>query len=179
FVVTVRFVDDAPDGATLANIAEDLVQDTSVAACEIWQAVDPSAQPVSMEEKLRGGDKKIKACLMVDTLRQADAEKIGVDLSRQFAKSDVGVFRVLCQLGRAEGGDSWSAVKQTASPDGAVPVDCGKNCGASDRAWRDNRHRRVFNWWARSGGVARGTWRFGVFRRWRSGLHEGVAYGAA
>jgi hypothetical protein len=102
FVVTVRFVDDAPDGATLANIAEDLVQDTSVAACEIWQAVDPSAQPVSMEEKLRGGDKKIKACLMVDTLRQADAEKIGADLSRQFAKSDVGVFRVLCQLGRAE-----------------------------------------------------------------------------
>lgn len=55
-----------------------------------------------MEEKLRGGDKKIKACLMVDTLRQADAEKIGADLSRQFAKSDVGVFRVLCQLGRAE-----------------------------------------------------------------------------
>jgi hypothetical protein len=55
-----------------------------------------------MEEKLRGGDKKIKACLMVDTLRQADAEKIGVDLSRQFSNSDVGVFRVLCQLGRAE-----------------------------------------------------------------------------
>ena len=102
FVVTVRFLNDAPDAATLATLVEDLVQDSAVAACEIWDAVDPAGQPVSMEEKLRGGDKKIKACLMVDTLRQADAEKIGVDLSRQFSNSDVGVFRVLCQLGRAE-----------------------------------------------------------------------------
>ena len=102
FVVTVRFLNDGPDAATLATLVEDLVQDRAIAACEIWDAVDPAAQPVSMEEKLRGGDKKIKACLMVDTLRQADAEKIGVDLSRQFSNSDVGVFRVLCQLGRAE-----------------------------------------------------------------------------
>ena len=102
FVVTVRFLNDAPDAATLATLVEDLVQDSAVAACEIWDAVDPATQPVSMEEKLRGGDKKIKACLMIDTLRQADAEKIGVDLSRQFSNSDVGVFRVLCQLGRAE-----------------------------------------------------------------------------
>jgi len=102
FVVTVRFLNDAPDAATLATLVEDLVQNSAVAACEIWDAVDPAGQPVSMEEKLRGGDKKIKACLMVDTLRQTDAEKIGVDLSRQFSNSDVGVFRVLCQLGRAE-----------------------------------------------------------------------------
>ncbi|HSJ41828.1 MAG TPA: hypothetical protein VK955_12345 [Xanthobacteraceae bacterium] len=102
FVVTVRFLNDAPDAATLATLVEDLVQNSAVAACEIWDAVDPAGQPVSMEEKLRGGDKKIKACLMVDTLRQADAEKIGMDLSRQFSNSDVGVFRVLCQLGRAE-----------------------------------------------------------------------------
>ena len=102
FVVTVRFLNDAPDAATLATLVEDLVQDSAVAACEIWDAVDPATQPVSMEEKLRGGDKKIKACLMIDTLRQADAEKIGVDLSRQFSNADVGVFRVLCQFGRAE-----------------------------------------------------------------------------
>ena len=52
-----------------------------------------------MEEKLRGGDKKIKACLMVDTLRQADAEKLGEQLGKQFSTAEVGVFRVLCQLG--------------------------------------------------------------------------------
>ena len=102
FVVTGRFVKDPPDAATLARLAEDLVQDTAIAACEIWDAVDPAGQGVSLEEKLRGGDEKIKACLMVDTLRQADAEKIGADLSSQFPQADVGVFRVLCQLGRAE-----------------------------------------------------------------------------
>jgi hypothetical protein len=82
-----------------------LVQDTAIATCEIWDAVDPAGQLVSMEEKLRGGDKKIRSCLMVDTLRQADAEKIVADLSYQFPQADVGVFRVLCQLGREERSD--------------------------------------------------------------------------
>jgi hypothetical protein len=102
FAVTARFLNDAPDPAALARLAEDLVQDAAIAACEIWEAVDPGGQPVSMEEQLRGGDKKIRACLMVDTLRQADAEKIGAGLSRRFSLADVGVFRVLCQLGRAD-----------------------------------------------------------------------------
>lgn len=99
YAVTVRF-NDQPDTSALRSLVETLVQDPGVAAAEIWTAVDPAGQPVSMEEKLRGGDKKIKACLMVDTLRQGDAEKLGVILSKQFAGTDVGVFRVLCQLGR-------------------------------------------------------------------------------
>jgi hypothetical protein len=36
---------------------------------------------------------------MVDTLRQADAEKLGARLATQFASAEVGVFRVLSQLG--------------------------------------------------------------------------------
>jgi hypothetical protein len=99
YAVTARF-DVAPDMSALTALAESLVQDAGVASCEIWSAVDPAGQPVSMEEKLRGGDKKIKACLMVDTLRQADAEKLGERLSQQFAGAEVGVFRVLCQLGQ-------------------------------------------------------------------------------
>jgi hypothetical protein len=54
---------------------------------------------VSLEEKIRGGDKKIRGALMVDTLRQADAEALGARLAKQFPASEVGVFRVLCQLG--------------------------------------------------------------------------------
>jgi hypothetical protein len=98
YAVTARF-NEQPDIDALTNQAKALVQDTSIAACEIWIAVDPAGQPVSMEEKLRGGDKKIKACLMADTLHQADAEKLGARLAKQFANADVGVFRVLCQLG--------------------------------------------------------------------------------
>jgi hypothetical protein len=101
YAVTVRF-NETPDTGALSSLAEKLVQDVGVASCEIWTAVDPVGQPISMEEKLRGGDKKIKGCMMVDTLRQSDAEKLGERLSKQFAGSEVGVFRVLCQLGRGD-----------------------------------------------------------------------------
>jgi hypothetical protein len=101
FAVTARF-NDAPDTGALASLVDTLVQDPAVAACEIWTAVDPAGMPVSIEEKLRGGDKKIKACLMIDTLRQGDAEDTGERLSKQFAAAEVGVFRVLCQLGRGD-----------------------------------------------------------------------------
>ena len=98
YAVTLRF-NEAPDTAALTSLAETLVRDPGIAACEIWTALDPAGQPVSMEEKLRGGDKKIKACLMADTLRQGEAETLGERLSTRFTQADVGVFRVLCQLG--------------------------------------------------------------------------------
>jgi hypothetical protein len=101
YAVTARF-DVAPEMSALTALAENLVHDAGVASCEIWSAVDPAGLPVSMEEKLRGGDKKIKGCLMVDTLRQGDAEKLGERLSQQFAGAEVGVFRVLCQLGQGD-----------------------------------------------------------------------------
>src|SRR5450432_993009 len=46
FAVTVRF-NDAPNTAKLTSLVEALVQDTSIAAAEIWTAVDPAGQPVS------------------------------------------------------------------------------------------------------------------------------------
>jgi hypothetical protein len=101
FAVTVRF-NDAPDLGALTALVETLAQDTAVAGGEIWSAADAAGQPVSMEEKLRGGDKKIKAALMIDTLRQGDAERIGAQLVASFPGTEVGVFRVLCQLGRGD-----------------------------------------------------------------------------
>jgi hypothetical protein len=98
YAVTVRF-NETPDIGGLTRLANELIKDAGIAACEVWTAVDPAGQPISMEEKLRGGDKKIKACLMVDTLRQAEAEKLGARLAKQFASAEVGVFHVLSQLG--------------------------------------------------------------------------------
>ncbi|HZT25491.1 MAG TPA: hypothetical protein VFA57_07290 [Pseudolabrys sp.] len=99
YAVTVRF-NEAPDEAALKAALEALVIDPAVAGGEIWIALDGKGMPVSEEERLRGGDKKIAACLMVDTLRQGDAETIGAELGRDFPQGDVGVFRVLCQIGR-------------------------------------------------------------------------------
>jgi hypothetical protein len=101
YAVTARF-NETPDVGALAATLDDLVRDTNIAGGEIWIALDPAGMPVSMEEKLRGGDKKIKACLMVDTLHQSDAEGLGSRLSQQFSGAEVGVFRVLCQLGRGD-----------------------------------------------------------------------------
>ncbi|MGC1696499.1 MAG: hypothetical protein WA743_14665 [Pseudolabrys sp.] len=98
YAVTAR-INDAFDIGTLTRLSDSLMKDAAIAACEIWTAVDPAGQPVSMEEKLRGGDKKIKACLMIDTLRQDEAEKFGASLAKQFPAAEVGVFRVLCQSG--------------------------------------------------------------------------------
>jgi hypothetical protein len=98
YAVTVRF-NDVPDIGGLTRLSDALARDPGIAACEVWTAVDPAGQPVSMEEKLRGGDKKIKACFMVDALRQSDADKLGERFAKDFASADVGVFRVLCQLG--------------------------------------------------------------------------------
>lgn len=101
YAVAMRF-NAQPDEAALTKRLDAALQDTAVAGGEIWIALDLAGQPVSMEEKLRGGDKKIKGALMIDTLRQRDAELLGEQLAREFPATDVGVFRVLCQLGRGD-----------------------------------------------------------------------------
>jgi hypothetical protein len=101
YVVAVRF-NSQPDEAALTKRLDAAGQDAAVARGEIWIALDPAGMPVSMEEKLRGGDKKIKGALMLDTLRQRDAELLGEQLAKEFSAAEVGVFRVLCQLGRGD-----------------------------------------------------------------------------
>jgi hypothetical protein len=54
--------------------------------------------PVSEEERLRGGDRKIEACLYVETLRVTEAEKIAAGLSEKFPAATVGVYRLLCEI---------------------------------------------------------------------------------
>ena len=101
YAVTVRF-NEVADEAALAASMDDLVRDPAIASAELWVAAEAGG-PVSMEEKLRGGDRKIKACLMIDTLRQQPAEALGARMAKDFPQAEVGVYRVLCQLGRGLG----------------------------------------------------------------------------
>jgi hypothetical protein len=101
FAVTVRF-NEIRDETALSGMLEKLTADTSVAGGEIWVAIDSADMPVSMEEKMRGGDKKIAGALMIDTLYQEDAEAVGAQLAKQFPDADVGIFQVLCQIGRSD-----------------------------------------------------------------------------
>lgn len=100
--VTARF-DATPDAAAMLPLLDGLVSDPAIAAAELWLAAEADGQPISQEERLRGGDKKIKACLIADTLRERPAEALGARFSRDFPTAEVGVFRVLCQLGPGTG----------------------------------------------------------------------------
>ena len=96
-VVTVRFGDRPAETALKAAI-ERLMRDKAVACGEIWRAADPREFPVSMEERLRGGDRRIEMCLLVETLRVPEAEKIATALANEFPGAEVGVYRLLCEI---------------------------------------------------------------------------------
>jgi hypothetical protein len=96
-VVTVRF-GQRPDEAALRAEIERLIRDPAVACGEIWLAADRRDFPVSTEERLRGGDRRIAACLLVETLRLADAEKIAASLATTFPLGEIGIYRLLCDI---------------------------------------------------------------------------------
>lgn len=96
-VVPVRFGQRA-DEAELRAAIEKLVEDKVVACGEIWSAASAREFPVSEEERLRGGDRKIEACLLIETLRVADAERIATAMTALFPRAEVGVYRLLCEI---------------------------------------------------------------------------------
>jgi hypothetical protein len=95
--VAARFMEQVDHAALKATI-EELMKDRAVACGEIWSAVSANEFPVSEEERLRGGDRKIKACLYVEALRVEDAEKIARVLSIRFPQASAGVYRLLCEI---------------------------------------------------------------------------------
>jgi hypothetical protein len=90
------------DDTALSAALEKLANGMAVAGGEIWIAVDAAGMPVSMEEKLRGGDNRIAGVLTIETLYQEDAERMGMELAKQFPSADVGIFRALCDIGRGD-----------------------------------------------------------------------------
>ncbi|MGB6538993.1 MAG: hypothetical protein WBF58_23880 [Xanthobacteraceae bacterium] len=100
FAVVARF-GQRPD-EMLSGALEKITADTAVACGEIWVALDAGGMPVSKEEQLRGGDKKIAGALMIETLYQDGAEAIGAQLAKQFPQADIGIFGALCEIGRSD-----------------------------------------------------------------------------
>jgi hypothetical protein len=98
--VTLRF-DATPDRAAVTAAMERLVRAPAVASAEYWEAVDAGAAAAE-EERLRGRDQKIAACLMVDMMREGEAADVAAELARQFPHAETGVYRMLCTLGRSD-----------------------------------------------------------------------------
>jgi hypothetical protein len=101
YAAIVRFK-ERQDETALRAVLEKFTADTVVAGGEIWIAHDAAGMPVSKEEQMRGGDKKIAGALMIETLYQEHAQTIGAQLQQQFPAADPGIYRVLCQIGRSD-----------------------------------------------------------------------------
>jgi hypothetical protein len=100
-VIAARFA-ERPDPTVLRAEIEKLMRQPAVACGEIWLAADARDFPVSMEERLRGGDRKIDACLLIETLRVPDAERIAAALKDRFPNAEIGTYRLLCDI-RSDG----------------------------------------------------------------------------
>lgn len=100
FVVTIKLA--GADSIAQANrLAATLVtENTGVARAEIWQAIQTPDLPVSAEEKIRGQDTRITACLIIETLRLADAQGVAAQLRSELTEQaeSAGVYQLLCEL---------------------------------------------------------------------------------
>jgi hypothetical protein len=99
FAVAARFA-APPDESALKAALQDLAPDRGIACGEIWSAAPEGKLGSSEEERLRGGDRTLAACLVVETLRMQDAERVAAVLSGQFPAAAVGVYRLLCEIRR-------------------------------------------------------------------------------
>ena len=85
------------DVAKLKTMLEELAKDETISG-ELWSSAE-ALGTMSEEEKLRGGDKKIAQCLMIDTLDQRKVDQVAQRLQQAFPAAEVGVFRVIAHLG--------------------------------------------------------------------------------
>lgn len=93
----------ARDGVPATRQAsEALVVLPGVVRAELWVSADDLSTPVSDEEKLRGGDQKIEACLFVETLRSTELRTAALEVKKRLADhvDEVGLYRLLCDLQR-------------------------------------------------------------------------------
>jgi hypothetical protein len=95
--VTARFT-KPPSTNALDGVAKELAADKAVACAEVWTAESRADFPVSEEERLRGGDARIEACLMIETLRVSEAEATAASVSQKFPDATIGIYRLLCEI---------------------------------------------------------------------------------
>ena len=115
FAVAARF-SERPDESALKSTLERFLQDSAVACGEIWSAAGMGERPLTEEERLRGGDRRIEACLMVETLRLQEAERIAGALSAQFPAATIGIYRLLCEIGRSPDAISTATLLEAPTP---------------------------------------------------------------
>lgn len=99
FAVTAKLNGQAAD-QDLKSLVRDLEQPIGVARAEAWISAEDNSLSASYEENLRGGDRKISACLFVEALRERDAQAIAMGIGRRLKSEETqtGIYRFMCEL---------------------------------------------------------------------------------
>lgn len=91
---------DGEDDGTAADLLAATEADPAVARAELWTAVAEPPREQTEEERLRGGDAKIAACLLVETLAEdaarSQADALAAALGGAVQKT--GVYVLMCDL---------------------------------------------------------------------------------
>lgn len=101
--VTARFHLPVDQGRALA-LLDTLAAEDGIARAELWSAADAAQGAPAKEEELRGGDRKIAACLLVEAMRAADAERARAEIAARFGDAaEIGAYALVCELASAGG----------------------------------------------------------------------------
>ncbi|MEM7429669.1 MAG: hypothetical protein AAF441_26660, partial [Pseudomonadota bacterium] len=69
---------------------------------EVWRASDTMPPPKSAEEKLRGGDTSIQACIIAHALRKSDADRLESAMRDSLTAHEIASYQFLCELREEE-----------------------------------------------------------------------------
>lgn len=91
---------DAGGEGAAADLLAATESDPAIARAELWTAVAEPPRAQTEEEKLRGGDKKIAACVLVETLAEDTARVQAEALASALgaAVQETGIYGLMCDL---------------------------------------------------------------------------------
>lgn len=112
--VNLNAVPDASD-----TLLESLLENHGVASAQLWVAPDAARLPATAEEKLRGGDSRITACLLIELLREKDAQDVVGQVRHDYANlvDEIGCYQLICELEAAAAIDSARLLVSATNPD--------------------------------------------------------------
>ena len=97
--LTIRLEADASD-QDIQKTLDATYDPAKVAWIEKWVADEKPEDEAKAEEQIRGPDKKIKICFILETIREEDARMIASELFKKSIRAEIGIYNLLCEYPR-------------------------------------------------------------------------------
>ncbi len=87
----------ALDPAQAKTAIAGLLDARTLARAELWTSDEQPGEGAMAEEAIRGPDAKIASCLLLEFLRDPDAQAAADRLNGSLAGANLGIYRLLCE----------------------------------------------------------------------------------